>query len=597
MVGRTTSALYTLNTMTGAATRVGNSNQFGVGQTRPAGLASHSNGNLYMVGAVPNRLYALNTSTGAATAIGPERFGVNEDGPIGLVVHKGRMYLAGDDDDDDGSRWYELDPATGEPVGSIGSSDNATDDIISSLRSATSHPFFKAEVIDRGISTLYRNHHSDLIRSGWFAIGLPSGNNSAAGISIINNRVYILDSFDKQIYTTRSLSLSGNDSFRRLPLSASSIDPRGISVISDFSIYVIDSDGTLYTVPPTGFSSLTADSWTTVPVHSNISNTGGLKVTDDYIYILNVTDNRIYKSTSLNPTSDNDWEIIELPSDITSPQGISIYDNDIYIVDNDADKLFKSSLPTTIVTPAILGTEATPGTPATQGTPSTPGTPGVPAVDPSYNGLYKVASNTLTLESFLDAANSRPIGIGSDNNVVVILNAPASGQTNTNLYLYDVPGDTNLRIGISTRSNQPPGRTDFLNFTFSQGGAEIFSQAVSNSSPTSSTNNNERFYDIPMTQALISANYSLGVEFNEALPDSWRASNLNHSFIYENENYKILALEAFESGTKIHLNVSFKSVPNKILGFHIRLSGIGSSDASTFVDTSNVGNVFYICKH
>ena len=66
MVGSNTDWLYTLNTTTGVATRVGSSSQFGVSENIPQGLASH-NGVLYMVGATNDALYTLNTTTGVAT--------------------------------------------------------------------------------------------------------------------------------------------------------------------------------------------------------------------------------------------------------------------------------------------------------------------------------------------------------------------------------------------------------------------------------------------------------------------------------------------------------------------------------------------------
>ena len=49
MVGSTRDALYTLDTTTGIAARVGSATQFGVSEASPSGLASHSS-SLYMVG-------------------------------------------------------------------------------------------------------------------------------------------------------------------------------------------------------------------------------------------------------------------------------------------------------------------------------------------------------------------------------------------------------------------------------------------------------------------------------------------------------------------------------------------------------------------
>ena len=96
MVGDTTIALYTLNTTTGVATRVGSSTAFGVSETNPSGLASH-NGVLYMVGWSQDALYTLNTTTGVATRVGSStQFGVSESVPSGLASHNGVLYMVGD---------------------------------------------------------------------------------------------------------------------------------------------------------------------------------------------------------------------------------------------------------------------------------------------------------------------------------------------------------------------------------------------------------------------------------------------------------------------------------------------------------------------
>ena len=64
-----TAVLYTIDFDSGIATRVGNSDGFGVGETEPAGIAS-ANGRLYMVGNATDKLYTLDTATGAATEVG-----------------------------------------------------------------------------------------------------------------------------------------------------------------------------------------------------------------------------------------------------------------------------------------------------------------------------------------------------------------------------------------------------------------------------------------------------------------------------------------------------------------------------------------------
>ena len=110
MVGKTTDALYTVDPSTGAATRVGIHHRFGIREDEPWGLASDGS-TLHMVGSALDHdddeqtpgvgaLYTLNTSTGAATRVGiQDGFGVSENSPAGLSWHNGTLYMLGDDTD------------------------------------------------------------------------------------------------------------------------------------------------------------------------------------------------------------------------------------------------------------------------------------------------------------------------------------------------------------------------------------------------------------------------------------------------------------------------------------------------------------------
>ena len=72
MVGRTNRVLYTLNTTTGAATRVGSASTFGVGGLSVVGALASNGSNLYMTGGIiqADTLYTLNVTTGVATSLG-----------------------------------------------------------------------------------------------------------------------------------------------------------------------------------------------------------------------------------------------------------------------------------------------------------------------------------------------------------------------------------------------------------------------------------------------------------------------------------------------------------------------------------------------
>ena len=101
--------LYSLNAATGAATRVGSVDGFGVGERRPTGLASHQ-GTLYMVGQENHKLYTLDATAGIATAVGNAiEFGINEDNIGRLVSHNGTLYMS----DDGGNEFFTLNTSTG----------------------------------------------------------------------------------------------------------------------------------------------------------------------------------------------------------------------------------------------------------------------------------------------------------------------------------------------------------------------------------------------------------------------------------------------------------------------------------------------------
>ena len=116
MVGSGTDRLYTLDTDTGVATRVGTSNNFGVSRSTPSCLASHG-GTLYLTASTPSFIgsityfYTLDTTTGAATRVGSTQpgFNVGEQAPTGLASHSNVLYFVGTGNDS----LYTLNPTTG----------------------------------------------------------------------------------------------------------------------------------------------------------------------------------------------------------------------------------------------------------------------------------------------------------------------------------------------------------------------------------------------------------------------------------------------------------------------------------------------------
>ena len=102
MVGRTNAALYTLNTDTGEATRVGNAQAFGVNEISPAGLTALAGvtpgapAELFMIGQTNAALYTVNARTGIASRVGNvDQFGVSESMPTGLTVINEELFMTG----------------------------------------------------------------------------------------------------------------------------------------------------------------------------------------------------------------------------------------------------------------------------------------------------------------------------------------------------------------------------------------------------------------------------------------------------------------------------------------------------------------------
>ena len=116
MAGADSGALYTVGTSNGRARRVGR----GFGGASPRGLAS-SGSTLYMSASISSSdyLYTVNTSAGTAVTVGSlEGFGVGEEYPGFLGYHNGTLYMSGGSDN---NILYTLSTSTGRAtrVGSV----------------------------------------------------------------------------------------------------------------------------------------------------------------------------------------------------------------------------------------------------------------------------------------------------------------------------------------------------------------------------------------------------------------------------------------------------------------------------------------------
>ena len=111
--------LYELNDMLGSASKIGTGGAgFGVGETRPTGIAS-LNGNLYMIGSANKKLYILDPDTGLATAVDDDtvNFGHATHGRFGLAALNGKLYTTRLD-------YLELFDVTDGTTTRVGASDN-----------------------------------------------------------------------------------------------------------------------------------------------------------------------------------------------------------------------------------------------------------------------------------------------------------------------------------------------------------------------------------------------------------------------------------------------------------------------------------------
>lgn len=117
MVGVNNAGLMTLVLSTGVATVLGTATDFGVAEVLPYGLtwvpddeSDPTVGTLFMLGQTNAALYTVDTTTGAATRVGDAtNFSVGAILPTGLAWHKGSLWMA----DQTTKKVYKLDRATG----------------------------------------------------------------------------------------------------------------------------------------------------------------------------------------------------------------------------------------------------------------------------------------------------------------------------------------------------------------------------------------------------------------------------------------------------------------------------------------------------
>ena len=117
LVGGTASAqdgIYAVNTLTGVAKRVARMTDLGSGYRALTAITSHA-GALYVASSHSGtgRLFRIDLQAGTAVQVGGDNFGsANENTPTGLASHDDRLYMVGASTD----KLYEIDPDTGAAV-------------------------------------------------------------------------------------------------------------------------------------------------------------------------------------------------------------------------------------------------------------------------------------------------------------------------------------------------------------------------------------------------------------------------------------------------------------------------------------------------
>ena len=204
MTGGATSALYTLNSTTGIAARVGHASAFGAGESVPVAMAWHD-GRLYMTGSTADALYTLDTATGEAALVATETQITGSGGPArtlsGVASHEGELYVTTTGT----GRLYriDLDTLTGTQIGIddfTGDDPSFSED---SPRGIASHGSpAKLYMIGAGNDRLYT---LDTATGAATAIGGAAGfdltDASPRGLASHGNSLYMIENTGNRLYT------------------------------------------------------------------------------------------------------------------------------------------------------------------------------------------------------------------------------------------------------------------------------------------------------------------------------------------------------------------------------------------------------------
>lgn len=313
MLGDYTNRLYTLNISNGEAIRVGSATYFGVDDDEPTGL-TNINGELYMLGDWNDKLYRLNKLTGVATGIGRATgFNVREFSPAGLAYINNQLYMSGNTN----NKLYRLDKLTGiateitdspDRFGVIENNPGGLTNINGQLYmiGRTNDVLFKIDE-ETGRATLFNND---------YIFGFPYQERYPTGLTNVNGQLYMVGESVGVLYTlnkdTGKISRVGGAALFGTS-TPQERKPKGLASI-DNNLYMLgDSCKCLYQ-----FNRLT---------------TGDMSLTGAVTRVEMITNFGITKANTDDPDE--------------SPRGLASIENDLYMLGNTSNCLYKFDRSTT----------------------------------------------------------------------------------------------------------------------------------------------------------------------------------------------------------------------------------------------------------
>ena len=439
-----TDALYAVDTETGAATRVGESPEFGANETAPGGLVETED-QLYMVGAVSDGIHRMDPTRGHAeeSAIAPQgQFGASEDTPAGIAVLGETVYMVGDGND----KLYSVDlstgaatavgPVTGRSSTSFGVTGITVHAGAAYLVDGISDALYTLDP-DRGVTTGRVGSSTQFGVSEGSPNGLASHNGTLYMVGAVNDALYTLDT------TTGAATQVGTST----AFGVSETAPSGLASHSG-TLYMLGSQqNNLYTLNTTTGAATRVGSSSQFGQNENTAS--GLASHSGALYMVGAQKNRLY---TLNTTtgaatrvgSSTAFGVVE-----GSPSGLASHSGKLYMVGTQTDALYVLS--TSAGTAAkvsqiavnFAGAEAAPSGLAAVGDT-------LYMVGQAKDALYTLDTTTgspapLATVSGFGVGETAPAGIAGVDGVLYMV-----GQTQDALYILD------LETGLARRPGYLP---------------------------------------------------------------------------------------------------------------------------------------------